>query len=98
MLIVVTEERMHRKYLGSIVIPIFMLVWLFGFLSLIPDFSPHPLAAEKKTCLLAVIPQFPPLEIKRDWTPLIERISRETRIYLVLKFYKSFPDFEEGDQ
>jgi hypothetical protein len=60
---------MHRKNWESIVIPILILAWLFGWLSLIPDVPPHSVAAgEKKTYLVAVVPQFPPLEIKRDWT------------------------------
>jgi phosphonate transport system substrate-binding protein len=88
---------MHRENGGSLFISNLILVWLCAGLSLIPAFSPVCVATEeKKTYLLAVIPQFPPLEINRDWAPLIERISSETGIDLVLKFYRSFLDFEDA--
>jgi hypothetical protein len=54
---------MNRKNRGSLAISILILVWLCGELSL---------AAEgEKAYLISVVPQFPPLEIKSDWTPLI---------------------------
>jgi phosphonate transport system substrate-binding protein len=83
-------------FLGCLAISILILVWLCEALPLFTAFSPPPLEAkEKEIYLLSVVPQFPPLEIKRDWTPLIEQISRETGIILELKFYRSFSDFEE---
>lgn len=51
-------------------------------------------AGERRTYTFAVVPQFPPLLIKRYWTPLLDRVSREMGIELKLQFYKSIPDFE----
>lgn len=54
-----------------------------------------PLAADgKDRYTLAVVPQFPPADIERDWGPLVERLSRDTALALDLIFYKSIPDFE----
>jgi phosphonate transport system substrate-binding protein len=52
-------------------------------------------AAERKTYSLAIVPQFTPSVIERDWIPLIARLSADTGLKLELKFYKSIPDFEQ---
>jgi phosphonate transport system substrate-binding protein len=87
---------MNRKNWGCLAISMLIFLWLCEALALLPVFSPLPLAAgEKKTYLVAVVPQFPPLEIKNNWTPLIEHISLEMGVNFELRLYKSFPDFEE---
>jgi phosphonate transport system substrate-binding protein len=52
-------------------------------------------AAADKIYTLAVVPQVPPLEIHKNWTPFLERISKETGISLTLRMYKTIPEFEE---
>ena len=51
-------------------------------------------AETKERYTFAVVPQFPPLLIKRYWTPLLERIEHETGVKIELKHYRSIPDFE----
>lgn len=60
--------------------------------TLLRPFSPG--AEENKSYIFSVVPRFPPLEIKRDWTPLLERVSRDSGIPFQLKFYKSISEFE----
>lgn len=43
---------------------------------------------------LEVVPQFPRLIIHRDWTPLVEYLSRETGAAIQLKLHDSIPGFE----
>jgi phosphonate transport system substrate-binding protein len=43
---------------------------------------------------VAVVPQFPAADVHRDWTPLLERLSRDTGLTLVLKISTSIPRFE----
>jgi phosphonate transport system substrate-binding protein len=47
----------------------------------------HPLT-------LAVVPQFTAVQIHKDWTPFIERVSRDSGVALTLKIYQSIPKFE----
>lgn len=58
-------------------------------------FFPPLSAAEKKIYTVAVVPQFPPLVIKRTWMPLIEQVSHVSGVRLQLKFYRSIPEFED---
>lgn len=41
-----------------------------------------------------VVPQFSPSQLHQEWTPVLQRISRETGVTLVLKLVASFPKFE----
>ncbi|MBP8307284.1 MAG: phosphate/phosphite/phosphonate ABC transporter substrate-binding protein, partial [Burkholderiaceae bacterium] len=43
---------------------------------------------------VAVVPQFPASEIHRDWTPVLERLSRDTGLSLSLRIAESVPRFE----
>lgn len=43
---------------------------------------------------VAVVPQFPAAEVHRVWTPLLERVSRDTGVALTLKVAKDIPGFE----
>jgi phosphonate transport system substrate-binding protein len=52
-------------------------------------------AAEQKTYTFAIVPQFTPSVIERDWIPLTARLSADTGLKLELKFSKSIPDFEQ---
>ena len=47
-----------------------------------------------QTLSFAVVPQFPPEEIFRDWTPVLEAISKLSGLDFKLKTYASIPDFE----
>lgn len=72
---------------AAAVLAVFLLVVLV---------SPHAATAVgSKTYTFAVVPQFPALEIERDWMPLLRRLSELLGHTLSLKFYKSIPDFEQ---
>ena len=43
---------------------------------------------------VAVVPQFAAAEVHRVWTPLLERVSRDTGVALTLKVAKDIPGFE----
>ena len=43
---------------------------------------------------IAVVPQFPPEQIYRTWTPVLQEITKKTGIQLKLKSYASIPEFE----
>ena len=74
--------------------------WIAGVASLLVVLgavcgAPRCLSAgEQKSYTVAVVPRHPPLVIERDWTPLLLRLSAASGYQLVLKFYKSFADFE----
>lgn len=50
----------------------------------------------KPSYSIAVVPQFPAAEIHRDWTPLVERLKKETGLALTLSIAPSIPQFEEA--
>ncbi|HEY6011024.1 MAG TPA: phosphate/phosphite/phosphonate ABC transporter substrate-binding protein [Nitrospirota bacterium] len=52
-------------------------------------------AAGKHVYTVAIVPQFPPADIERDWGPFIERLSHDTALKLQIRFYKSIPEFEQ---
>ena len=55
------------------------------------------LAADSKPSFsVAVVPQFSAVEIHRSWTPVLERLTRETGYTLTLLVAPSIPAFEEG--
>ncbi len=45
---------------------------------------------------LAVVPQFPPLETYKRWSPVVELLSQKTGIKIELKTYGSIPEFERA--
>ena len=73
------------------VLVLFGLACLAGLLHSVQSLA----AAEQDTYTFAVVPQYPPAAIKRDWGPFIERVSRDAGVALKLQFYKSIPDFEQ---
>jgi len=52
--------------------------------------------AQEQTYTLGVVPQFVPLVIHENWTPIAEYLSKETGITIQLKSYKSIPEFEKA--
>ncbi len=53
-------------------------------------------ASAAQTLSVAVVPQFPPEQIFRDWTPVLKEVSRLTGLDLKLKIYASIPEFESA--
>lgn len=51
-------------------------------------------AAEKEVYILAVVPQFTTSEIHRNWTPIVEKLSRATGRHFEIRIYPSIPKFE----
>lgn len=51
-------------------------------------------AADKETYILAVVPQFTPSEVHRNWTPFIQQLSRATGQNFQIRIYPSIPKFE----
>lgn len=76
----------RRRCAGSI---LSLAVAFFGLAAVVA-------AADHKPYTFAVIPQFPPAVVQRDWTPIIERIAQGSGVALELKFYRSIPEFEAG--
>jgi len=57
--------------------------------------SVGPAAADEQRALsVAVVPQFTPLQIHKDWTPFLERVARDSGVPLTLKVYQRIPEFE----
>lgn len=44
---------------------------------------------------VAVVPQFPAVEISRVWGPILERVGQQAGVTLVLKLAKDIPAFED---
>lgn len=51
-------------------------------------------AGEERAYTLAVIPSAPPITLHKQWTPFIERLSRETGLEFRLKMYSRMAEFE----
>lgn len=60
-------------------------------ISVLPGSAAPP---EERSYSFAVVPQFPPALIQRDWTPVLARLSAASGVPLTLTFYRSIPDFE----
>jgi phosphonate transport system substrate-binding protein len=45
--------------------------------------------------ILAVIPQLPPVTMHTNWTPFVQRLTKETGLQFTLKVYDSMDSFEE---
>jgi phosphonate transport system substrate-binding protein len=72
--------RMLRGHLFSLV------------LTLLPLLAcAEPLAS---SLTVGVVPQFTSLQIHKDWTPFLERLSRDSGVPLKLKIYQRIPEFE----
>ena len=51
-------------------------------------------AQEKKVYILAVVPQFVPSEVHRNWSPLVDKLSRAIGRQIEIKIYPSISKFE----
>lgn len=54
---------------------------------------PASVYADTPTYKLAIIPQYTPLFIFRNWRPLVEQIEKDTGIHLEITTYKNFNQF-----
>ena len=54
---------------------------------------PVSVYADTPTYKLAIVPQYTPLFIFRNWRPLVEQIEKDTGIRLEIKTYKNFNQF-----
>lgn len=52
-------------------------------------------AAEERRYTLSVVPQFPQVEIHRGWSPVVERLQRDSSLRIELKTHAGIPAFEE---
>ena len=66
--------------------------FLLPFLLLLA--SVGAVAQEKKVYILAVVPQFTPSEVHRNWSPIVEKLSRATGRQIEIKIYPSIQKFE----
>ena len=74
-----------------------MKFWLLVALSLTSLMSISRVnAAEKAVYILAVVPQFTPSEVHRNWTPFVEKLSKATQRNFEIRIYPSIPKFEQG--
>jgi phosphonate transport system substrate-binding protein len=69
------------------------LLWLALF-SLAVTAQAQSAADAARGLTVAVVPQFTVLQIHKDWTPFLERVSRDSGVTLTLKSYQSIPAFE----
>ncbi|MDI1243771.1 MAG: phosphate/phosphite/phosphonate ABC transporter substrate-binding protein [Rhodoferax sp.] len=49
----------------------------------------------KQSYSVSVVPQFPALEVHRDWTPVLERLSKTTGLNFTLDLAPNIPKFED---
>lgn len=69
----------------------FLLLTVGLMLQLLPSAAD---AAQKSGYELAVVPSFPPVTTYQQWTPLAERLTKETGLGFRLKLYETMGDFE----
>jgi phosphonate transport system substrate-binding protein len=74
-----------RKYLRRI---------MLGFCVMSLPFISGASAHTPVEYTFTVVPQFSPAQLHQEWTPILQRISRETGVHLTLKLVASFPRFE----
>lgn len=55
-----------------------------------------PAARAAETYSVAIVPQFPAVEIHRDWSPLLDRLKKETGLNFTLVIFASIPEFEDA--
>lgn len=74
--------------------PVKMTVWAgISLLLLLLGLWAKTLRADDHVYTLAIVPQYTPLIIHRNWQPLLTRLQRETGIKLKLKTYNNFRQF-----
>ena len=52
------------------------------------------IASEEKTYVVSVVPQYPAIELYRDWTPLLKELERSSGLKFRLQLTDSIPEFE----
>lgn len=68
--------------------------FLFLALLLVTLLAAPPRAAAEAPLLFGIIPQKPPVEMHRQWSPFVERLSKEAGVPIRLKVYDNMSDFE----
>lgn len=81
---------MHRRP-AAIFMPFFVL------LAMLLSFAPSPSAA-RQHYTFAVVPSAPPLTLHKIWTPVIQRLSRETGVDIKLKLYDTIEKFMDASK
>lgn len=71
-----------------------MLATLTVSAMLVLDASLPACAADAKVYTLAVNPSAPPVTLNTKWTPLVERLAKETGLEFRLKHYERMAEFE----
>lgn len=66
-----------------------LLLLVFGMLLMLSAKAAHG----RETYTLAVVPQYTPLTVHRNWQPLIRELSRDTGVTFRLRVYNSFNRF-----
>jgi len=67
-------------------------LWLLLVVTLL--WSATATRADEATFTVAVVPQYAPLQIYRDWTPLLARLEQATGYHFQLRVYEQIPRFE----
>jgi phosphonate transport system substrate-binding protein len=67
---------------------------LFCYLLLILLTLANNAAAETQQFIVGVVPQFPAPKTHKEWTPFLEKVSKESGILLTIKVYQNIPEFE----
>jgi len=62
-------------------------------LALLLFLSPTLLLADAPVYKLAIVPQYTPLFIFRNWRPLVEQLEKDTGVRLEINTYKNFREF-----
>ncbi len=73
------------KYLTfkAILNSIFLLLWA-------------GVSAQAETLTIAIVPQYSPEKIYQDWRPLLDEISKNSGIKIVIQNHETIPDFEKA--
>lgn len=77
------NDRLHSRLMLSL--------WL----ALCALFGRMP-AGAAETYSVAIVPQFPAVEIHRDWSPLLDKLKSKTGLNFTLTIAASIPEFEDG--
>lgn len=78
---------------------LFLKGWILFVCLLLGMFTGAPLysdAKEKPIYILAVPPISPPVELHKDWSPFLERVSKEVGVDIRPKIYKTISDYEDA--
>lgn len=71
---------------------------VFGLVGILLGFiicCPRLLLAADREYILALVPQMPPVAMHTNWTPLLDRLKKDTGLSITLKLYDKMTDFEQ---